>query len=800
MYKTNQDEKLYLTIFVTLVMPILFGLWLQSYSNFRFISIPMHSFLEATGALAALTMALIIFIMYSHVLVINSYHRASLALIVMGVFDGFHAMVYPGELFVWLHSIAVFFGGVIFSIVWLSDFKVSEKTYKILPLSFLVISIVVSLISILFPSHLPQMLTKENEFTNFANFLNLIGGVMFLVSSFYYIKKYLLLYEEDDLLFAGHTLLFGTAGVLFFFSSIWDAQWWLWHFLRFVAYMIALYYLVKLFNKSLQENYESHEDIKLINKKLTDTIQSLQEYKRAYNESSIITISNLKGDIIYANDAMLAKTGYLATELIGKPHNIFRDKNTPKQFFADMWKTIQEKKTWRGMVKNRKKDNSLFYVKLTVVPLLNAEGNIVEYIGIRDDITELVNSKNELKKQFYTDRLTSLYSRAKLINDLEDIESPMLVSINIKGFKNYNDFFGSDFGDKLIIEVSNLIFGEFSSKNYQIYRNHADEFILLKNYVLGNNEEYVAEVSKFLHVLNNTKIKINDNEIAMSVSCGISFDFADMLHVDMALKESKKTKKDYIVYSDSLTVYDEYKKNIFYSKILRDAIANERVVAEFQAIYNLRTKAIEKYETLVRIVDEEGSIIYPNNFLEVSKQTRLYHELTRRVLKQGIAFASKSNCEVSINITADDILDVDTADFILNTLKSINYADKIVFELVESEGIESFENIMLFLDKVKLLGSKIAIDDFGTGYSNFDYLIKLKADYIKIDGSLIKNLDTDKNHYGVVETIVEFAKKNSLKIIAEFVHSKEILDKLYELDIDYAQGFYIAKPSREVQE
>ncbi len=799
MYKIDQDKKLYLTIFITLVLPIFIGMWLQNYNSFRFISIPFHSFLEATGALAALTMALIIFIMYSHLLVINSYHRASLALITMGVFDAFHAMVYPGELFVWLHSLAVFAGGLIFAIVWLPDMKVSQKSYKIIPLIFFSSAIFISILSIAYPSLVPQMLTKENEFTYFANFLNLIGGILFIVASFYYIKKYLTYYDDDDLLFAGHTLLFGTAGVLFFFSNIWDAQWWLWHFLRFVAYMIALYYLIKLFNNSLVENYENHEAAKVINQKLLDAMHSLQEHRRAYDESSFITVSDLKGNIVYINDAMLQKTNYTKKELIGQPHSILRDKNTPKQLFAEMWKTIQDKQTWRGMIKNRKKDGSSFYVNLTVVPLLNAEGEIVEYIGIRDDVTELVQSKRELKKQFYTDKLTTLYNRSKLISDLEYVERPMLVSFNIKGFKNYNDFFGSDFGDKLLIEVSNLILNNFISKEYTIYRNHADEFIILKSYNPIIKNLCITEIVDFLNLINSKKFNINFHEIALSLSCGISFDYADILHVDMALKESKKTKKEYVIYSDSLTVYDEYKKNIYYSKILRDAITNERVFAEFQPIYNLQTKSIEKYETLIRIKDENNLTIYPNNFLEISKQTRLYHELTRRVIKEGIAFALQSGCEVSINITADDILDVDTSDFILNNLKSINYANKIVFELVESEGIESFESVMAFFTKLKQLGSKIAIDDFGTGYSNFDYLIRLKADFIKIDGSLIKNLDTDKNHYAVVETIVVFAKKNGLKIIAEFVHSEEILGKVYELGIEYAQGFYIGKPSREVQ-
>jgi len=267
----------------------------------------------------------------------------------------------------------------------------------------------------------------------------------------------------------------------------------------------------------------------------------------------------------------------------------------------------------------------------------------------------------------------------------------------------------------------------------------------------------------------------------------------------MALKESKKSKKEFVIYSDTISVHNDYKNNIKYSNLLRNAIDEDKVVVEYQPIYNLHTKAIEKFEALVRIIDNNNQIIYPNTFLDISKQTRLYHELTRKVIKDAFAIISNTANEISVNITADDILDSDTSTYILNSLDSIKNPEKVVFELVESEGIENFEQIGLFVTKVKTYGAKVAIDDFGTGYSNFDYLIKLQADYIKIDGSLIQNLDQDKNHYAVVETIVEFAKKNRLKTIAEFVHSQAILDKLYLLGIDYAQGFFIGKPTKKVQ-
>ncbi len=133
-------------------------------------------------------------------------------------------------------------------------------------------------------------------------------------------------------------------------------------------------------------------------------------------------------------------------------------------------------------------------------------------------------------------------------------------------------------------------------------------------------------------------------------------------------------------------------------------------------------------------------------------------------------------------------------DFIVHTIEKTNTAKQITFEIVESEGIESFTEVSNFIKKVKKLGCKIAIDDFGTGYSNFEYIIKLDVDYIKIDGSLIKNINTDNNLYLTVQTIVGFAKALKIKTVAEFVHNEEVLNCVKNLDIDYSQGFFIDEP------
>lgn len=120
--------------------------------------------------------------------------------------------------------------------------------------------------------------------------------------------------------------------------------------------------------------------------------------------------------------------------------------------------------------------------------------------------------------------------------------------------------------------------------------------------------------------------------------------------------------------------------------------------------------------------------------------------------------------------------------------------NRLVFEILESENLSDYDFLEEFVLKYKKLGVKIAIDDFGSGYSNFIRIIRLKPDYLKIDGSLIKNIDKDNNSYEIVKSIIAFSKTLNIKTIAEYVHSEEIFNLLLELDVDEFQGYYFGKP------
>ena len=206
------------------------------------------------------------------------------------------------------------------------------------------------------------------------------------------------------------------------------------------------------------------------------------------------------------------------------------------------------------------------------------------------------------------------------------------------------------------------------------------------------------------------------------------------------------------------------------------------------------SQEIKKYECLARLLDGEGNIISPALFLPIAKRIKVYNYVTQIIINKSFEVFEDENFEFSINLSMEDIINSEMFNFILNKLKHSKASTRVIFEIVESEAIQDFNKISRFIHEIKRYGAKIAIDDFGDGYSNFAYLTKMSVDFIKIDGSLIQDIDTDRDAYLVVETIVGFANKLGIKTIAEFVHSSTVMDKVKELGIDFSQGYHIDKP------
>ncbi|MCT7482884.1 bifunctional diguanylate cyclase/phosphodiesterase [Aliarcobacter cryaerophilus] len=525
----------------------------------------------------------------------------------------------------------------------------------------------------------------------------------------------------------------------------------------------------------------------------------LLEYKKAIDESSIVSKTDKNGLITFVNKKFCEISGYEEDELIGKSHNIVRHPSMTKEFFNNLWKTITNKEIFKGVIVNKKKNGLVYYVDTTIIPILDENKNIEEFIAIRHDITKVYEQKKLIEEQFI-DELTLLPNRQKLLKDLKDSKIQKIDMININSFRDINNFYGFEAGDLVLKKFSQILLDKISTNiNLDLYRVANDVFaICTKN--KDNLKEIRDICTNIIEYFSLHPILINNNSFYLSISIGVARNCKDsavqnnlLSKAEYALRIAKKRDISILFLDENIELYNKLKENKKLIEELKNALISNNLLIYGQKLINNISKK-EKYEILMRVKLEDGSILTPYSFLKEAKKAKLYLGMTRMLVKKACEYFKGKDIDFNLNLTLEDIKDQYTMDFIVNAMEKTNTAKQITFEIVESEGIESFTEVSNFIKKAKKLGCKIAIDDFGTGYSNFEYIIKLDVDYIKIDGSLIKNINTDNNLYLTVQTIVGFAKALKIKTVAEFVHNEEVLNCVKNLDIDYSQGFFIDEP------
>ncbi|MGJ0344394.1 EAL domain-containing protein [Aliarcobacter cryaerophilus] len=532
-------------------------------------------------------------------------------------------------------------------------------------------------------------------------------------------------------------------------------------------------------------------------KDLKHSYNFLLEYKKAIDESSIVSKTDKNGLITFVNKKFCEISGYEEDELIGKSHNIVRHPSMTKEFFNNLWKTITNKEIFKGVIVNKKKNGLVYYVDTTIIPILDENKNIEEFIAIRHDITKVYEQKKLIEEQFI-DELTLLPNRQKLLKDLKDNKITKIAIININSFRDINNFYGFETGDLVLKKFSQILLDKIY-ENIELYRVANDIFA-----ICTKNKENLEDIRKIctniIEHFSLHPILINNNSFYLSISIGVARNCKDsavqnnlLSKAEYALRMAKKRDISILFLDENIELYNKLKENKKLIEELKNALISNNLLIYGQKLINNISKK-EKYEILMRVKLEDGSILTPYSFLKEAKKAKLYLGMTRMLVKKACEYFKGKDIDFNLNLTLEDIKDQYTMDFIVNAMEKTNTAKQITFEIVESEGIESFTEVSNFIKKAKKLGCKIAIDDFGTGYSNFEYIIKLDVDYIKIDGSLIKNINTDNNLYLTVQTIVGFAKALKIKTVAEFVHNEDVLNCVKNLDIDYSQGFFIDEP------
>ena len=310
-------------------------------------------------------------------------------------------------------------------------------------------------------------------------------------------------------------------------------------------------------------------------------------------------------------------------------------------------------------------------------------------------------------------------------------------------------------------------------------------------------EKLCAELSSFFK---GYEIACKDIRIHISTSIGGAFGQKNVLNEAlMALEFAKTHHLDYVLYSDDLGLVSKLEREKFIYDLIEKAMSDDKIVPYFQPIFD-RDGKISKYETLARIVDSDGRAILPGVFLEYSRHIKRYVDLSKKLILQAFSRIN-DNTEValSINMSISDMIANPLRDLIIKEIDRRKIGKRVIVEILENENLcaSNSSKVKYYIQALRERGVKIAVDDFGSGFSNFNLLLEIVPDYIKIDGEIIKRICEDEKARKMAETIIGFAKHLGAKTIAEYVANEQIYNKCLELGIDEFQGFYLGQPRAE---
>jgi len=411
---------------------------------------------------------------------------------------------------------------------------------------------------------------------------------------------------------------------------------------------------------------------------------------------------------------------------------------------------------------------------------------------------EILNKTKELDTKRYTDLLSGLPNRTKLLEESTFEKFHAIALLNIDNFKSLNDIYGEEVGNVTLKITAAYLKKKIENKNLFLYHLGGDEFAIVSKEPRSiSKEAFIAFIENLLQNYKDENFSYRSEKLNLMMSSGISSSRTKRMlaYADMALKYAKKRNLHLSIFENQKELEKIHQDDITSHKNLIYALENKNIVSYFQAIVPIQDKSkAVRYESLVRIKQDNGNIIQPLSFLNVAKTNRIYSKITKTVLENTLSAASKYSIPCSINLSFSDIEDSATMELFFNTLDKYKDNNLITVELLETEDFINYKTAYDFCVKTRLYGLKVALDDFGSGYSNFAHILNLPLDYIKIDASLISNIHKDKNSRLMVETIVELAHKLKIETIAEFVSTQEILDIIEEIGVDYAQGFHIGEP------
>jgi diguanylate cyclase (GGDEF)-like protein/PAS domain S-box-containing protein/excisionase family DNA binding protein len=563
-----------------------------------------------------------------------------------------------------------------------------------------------------------------------------------------------------------------------------------------------------------------NQELAAIRKSLAEKhriIQLLLESENRYRDlvetsHDLIWTTDAEGRFTYLNGASYDIFGLGPKDLIGRCVFDFEAgaSHISNRRFLALLKRHGEVKNYVTHVVTAKRDDRWIGINARVV--LDDNGAMLGIRGTARDITEQHLATQRIEHLAMHDTLTDLPNRHCLQRTIETaLESSgvgALLFLDVDHFKYVNDNFGHRTGDQLIVGVGSVLRDMMHNLSGELFRLGGDEFAIHLPAALRTQAIEVAE--KALDAVRHYRFQASEQKVVsnLSASVGIAlypFHGSDVLallsNVDIAMYQAKELGRNrYMVFDQSSDNLRSTHKRVHWAKKLRDALDEERLVLFSQPVVRLQDQRPVHHEVLVRIRDEEEKFILPGHFIELAESLGLVQEIDMRVVEKLLRHMQErgeagQKVRYFVNLSRVSIADPHWIKRFIGLLEtSPVHPSQLVFEITETAAMSEIDVTLAFIRRLKGMGCRFALDDFGAGFSSFYYLKRFEVDYIKIDGSFIRDLATDGGSRIFVKALNDVARELDKQVIAEWVETPEALKLLLEMGAQFGQGNLFQRP------